>query len=47
MERKVFEIIANALADKGYTIVAGDEYLFRICSPDGELCYEITITGWD
>lgn len=43
MERKIFEIIENALADRGYTILDDNECYFIVCSPDDGLCCHIMI----
>lgn len=43
MEQKVFEIIANALADRNCTILNDDEDSFLVLSPDDQLCYRIMV----
>lgn len=47
MERKIFEIINNALADRSYTILNDDEDCFLVLSSDDKLCYRIMVVESD
>ena len=47
MERKIFEIIENALVNRDYTILNDDEDCFLIRCPNNGIRYQVKIAESD